>query len=439
VLALWALVNAMNLLLLVPATDRASGALETLRATRLRPIQIAQAWWLLAAGFSMYIILTSGLGYLLASFAGFSMPVHAGILALPLFVAPTIALGVRVQARSHDLRASTFILVPYTYGALLLFGLAAWAHPLPLVAAAIPIGGALLFSLGGLPAFTLPVVVLASVGSTQAWLRSTANILEEDSDRVAGRHARRTHYTGAVLWLAAVASGANLLMQSHMALNDWPITVMTMSIVLCIGLPGALTPWLFGLSPRSVLQLGAPRPINWLLLPMLLCGTVGGGFLAMQGLLAWYPVDMRYLEEFSEVMAPMMSPLGIVLGSVIPGVCEELLFRGAMLGLLRRSGRIWGPIVLQAVLFAVFHAHFARLPPTFFIGLFLGVLAWRTGSIWPGVVVHTLHNAILIGASTYLVLEPAPPVDTTPYLVGMVLLGGLGLFLARGRPGISKE
>ncbi len=99
-----------------------------------------------------------------------------------------------------------------------------------------------------------------------------------------------------------------------------------------------------------------------------------------------------------------LSPVFIVLAmAVLPAIAEELFFRGfllqALLGEERRPGRA---IVASAALFAIFHLFVSnsvaveRLLPSFLMGLVLGTLAYRAGSVLPGILLHLLHNGCIV-------------------------------------------
>jgi sodium transport system permease protein len=79
--------------------------------------------------------------------------------------------------------------------------------------------------------------------------------------------------------------------------------------------------------------------------------------------------------------------------AVTPALCEEMFFRGFVLSGLRRLG-LWPAILTCALLFGVAHSSVYRLIPTFFIGLLLSWLVWKTGSIWTGIVAHALNNGV---------------------------------------------
>lgn len=88
--------------------------------------------------------------------------------------------------------------------------------------------------------------------------------------------------------------------------------------------------------------------------------------------------------------------------ALCPAVCEELFFRGFLLKAFGSTMRPGAAIVLTAALFGLFHVLvrdallLERFPPTAMLGLVLGWLAYRSGSLWPGVWMHALHNTAVL-------------------------------------------
>lgn len=74
-------------------------------------------------------------------------------------------------------------------------------------------------------------------------------------------------------------------------------------------------------------------------------------------------------------------------------LAEEVVFRGAIQGLLRPCGGLLA-VILQAALFAALHSGPAQQVFALCMGLLLGWTAWSSGSLWPGVGLHFLNNAI---------------------------------------------
>ena len=87
--------------------------------------------------------------------------------------------------------------------------------------------------------------------------------------------------------------------------------------------------------------------------------------------------------------------------AVAPAIIEELCFRGFLFSSLSKvmsPGRV---IVITAVIFGLFHVLtgnallIERFVPTTLLGLILGWVAYRSGSVIPGMVMHFVHNGLL--------------------------------------------
>jgi uncharacterized protein len=89
--------------------------------------------------------------------------------------------------------------------------------------------------------------------------------------------------------------------------------------------------------------------------------------------------------------------------AVTPAICEETLFRGWLLGTLRRRLSPVPAIALQAVLFALFHMSPLSIVALAFVGVYLGFLFERTGTIYASMAAHGFYNAAVIAVAN---LEP---------------------------------
>jgi len=93
--------------------------------------------------------------------------------------------------------------------------------------------------------------------------------------------------------------------------------------------------------------------------------------------------------------------------AIVPAIFEELCFRGFLLGAIRRKTTPLAAIVITALAFGVFHILVAgtlaieRLAPSTLLGLILGWIAFRTGSVFPGMVFHILNNGTIIALAEY--------------------------------------
>lgn len=118
--------------------------------------------------------------------------------------------------------------------------------------------------------------------------------------------------------------------------------------------------------------------------------------LVLQGLLPeWTGWAKAMADETEQQLNGLMSqPGGYMVVALLPPLVEEMVFRGCVLrSLLQwKPERKWLMIALSAFLFALVHMNPAQLPHTFLIGLLLGWMYMRTGSIVPGVVYHWVNN-----------------------------------------------
>ena len=116
----------------------------------------------------------------------------------------------------------------------------------------------------------------------------------------------------------------------------------------------------------------------------------------------------------------------LIFAALLPGICEESLFRGAIQGILGRKGHSKS-ILITAFLFSVYHVNPWVLVPGFFLGIVFGTLVARTGSILPAVLAHLANNSVAFTA-TYLYHDQ--PEWKAYVLMGVLAAGCLVTFPA---------
>ena len=134
---------------------------------------------------------------------------------------------------------------------------------------------------------------------------------------------------------------------------------------------------------------------------------------------AWIQEQMPELPNFAEQEFDtiMGSPWGYFVIGLLAPLSEEIVLRGAILKELLKSERLttWTAITLSAVFFAVVHMNPVQMPHAFLIGLLLGWMYWRTGSILPGVAYHWANNSI---AYILYALYPDPDIKLVDIFKG---------------------
>ncbi len=84
----------------------------------------------------------------------------------------------------------------------------------------------------------------------------------------------------------------------------------------------------------------------------------------------------------------------IVICTWVPFV-EELTYRGLGYSLLERFGR-WPAIISVGLLFGLAHGLVESLPVLAFFGAVLAWIRSRTGSVYPGMILHALFNLLAL-------------------------------------------
>ncbi|MCS6895211.1 MAG: CPBP family intramembrane metalloprotease [Bacteroidia bacterium] len=132
-------------------------------------------------------------------------------------------------------------------------------------------------------------------------------------------------------------------------------------------------------------------------------------------------------------------PWLILFMAVVPGIAEELFFRGALQPQLMRLMNPHVAIWLTGFLFSAIHFQVYGFFPRAVLGVVMGYLSYYTGSLLPAMWAHFLNNAyatIIAYAGMHLLNHPEwmsstyrPPIWVA--LIGAVIAGGTGFWLYR--------
>ena len=128
----------------------------------------------------------------------------------------------------------------------------------------------------------------------------------------------------------------------------------------------------------------------------------------------------------------------LLFGAVIlAAVCEEILFRGLMLRLLTLGGNWVAPLFVTALLFAAFHLDPFGLLPRTLMGVYFGLLVWRSGSIFPAMVAHGANNLLAFATVAFFddaaiaaaAEAPGPPTEVIGAGAALIFAGILYAYL----------
>ena len=154
--------------------------------------------------------------------------------------------------------------------------------------------------------------------------------------------------------------------------------------------------------------------------------TVGAEFPLYQQRLLLEIQVVETLGELGQAMAVVV---------LVPGVVEELAFRGFVFAGLCFYRGPQVALFASSLLFAAFHLDPWHFPAVFLLGLTFGALVWLTHSIYPAILAHMINNLVsLVGLNlqTHFGIEllvgdtAAPTILLVPagvlFVAGLVLL-----------------
>ena len=113
-------------------------------------------------------------------------------------------------------------------------------------------------------------------------------------------------------------------------------------------------------------------------------------------------VTLFFPEEMTEVgtgLSQMFTSVSffvsIFIVSLMPAVCEEVLFRGAFFNSIWNGlHKKWPVILIVSVVFGVFHGSIWRFIPTCILGIAMGYLMFETNNMFCNMIFHAVNNAV---------------------------------------------
>jgi sodium transport system permease protein len=377
---------------------RTSGWLEAALTLPGSRGDLVVAWWILGLlfGGSTALLVAAGNALGVGTMGAATGAVPWGLA--PILIATLSALAVRAFIDAPDVRTASLAVMPYLILLSIPVGIAMLLERwIPGLGGAVPVAGIGLAFVGRASGTIVPILS-ATVG-TGLLLGDAVRVLdrlevrEGPLGRTAARRARGDFLPEAALLVLCAIAGMTGGLPPDLLTGD-PAVRTGLSLLLFLALPAWMASVPLALDRRELLSLRRPRSARaWALVPLVVPGTICSAALLWDLALRFVPHDDS-VAMYAEAVQDLATPQGILVLALAPAVCEELLFRGALLGLLRKRFPAWAAVVLQAAAFALLHAIGVRFPYTFALGLVLGLIVVRTGSLGPAMAVHACHNLV---------------------------------------------
>jgi sodium transport system permease protein len=435
-LVIWALTGAFYPAVDLCAGEKERGTLETLLSSPAARSEIVLGKLLTIMLFSaastvLNLVCMSAMGMMMANKLPMGSVSPDAALWLLLALVPLSALFsalcLAIASFARSTKEGQYYLVP-----LLLVAMPLAAYPiisdmeLNLGTSLIPIAGIVLLLRSALEGHHLqalqflPPVMVVTLAA--CWLSIRWAIEQFNSESVLFRESERLE---PILWMrnlfrerqptptfaAAMTCGMTILLVKSLLMFLAPqgdtlasfVGMMVLVQVAAIVAPTLLFTMALVKSPAETLLFR--RPASLLALPAAVVLAIAMHPIAKgleYAIVQVYPVNQEMrssMEQMSSVLsgAPLWQLL--LLMAVLPAVCEELTFRGFLLSGFRRSNT-FRAIALSALFFGFTHFVLQQQIAAAILGLVIGLIAVRSGSIFPCILFHLTHNGFSLTLGT---------------------------------------
>jgi membrane protease YdiL (CAAX protease family) len=113
-----------------------------------------------------------------------------------------------------------------------------------------------------------------------------------------------------------------------------------------------------------------------------------------------YLYHVKFVQSLGHVdllQAPPWNQWGLItVFCIFPAISEELAFRGLLQHWIQAALPPWRAVIVASALFAGMHFSVISFPYLFLVGMLLGWTKWKTQSLYPSMLIHFLHNLIVI-------------------------------------------
>jgi membrane protease YdiL (CAAX protease family) len=131
------------------------------------------------------------------------------------------------------------------------------------------------------------------------------------------------------------------------------------------------------------------------------------------------PDGISIVGNYESLVEMLFTPMGLVYVILIGPIFEELIFRGAIMGPLRKYGSNFA-ILFSSLLFGLYHGVVLQIPFAFVMGLVLGYACTRW-SLRTSIALHIISNGLSVIISTEALAVPGQ--------IGLLFCGILTLIL----------
>ncbi|MEX2188759.1 MAG: ABC transporter permease subunit/CPBP intramembrane protease [Pirellulales bacterium] len=173
------------------------------------------------------------------------------------------------------------------------------------------------------------------------------------------------------------------------------LVLQAVTLLAFVAAPALMMTVVLTRSPRKTLMLRLPKGQA-----LAACIALAIAFhplaIVLRDALIWlYPVNSPMLAGMEALFTEVPYVWLVLVFAVLPALCEEVAFRGFILSGLRDMGHPWRAILVSSVLFGVVHLIVQQSINAAILGVLLGYVAIRSGSLLCPIAFHLVHNGLV--------------------------------------------
>lgn len=107
------------------------------------------------------------------------------------------------------------------------------------------------------------------------------------------------------------------------------------------------------------------------------------------------------VDQLPEIISQMPFLTSVFFIAILPGLCEELMFRATIMKAYEKIG-MKKAILISAVLFALFHFTLINFIGPLVLGIIFGIMVYKTNSIYSSMIAHSINNSIALVLNYFL-------------------------------------
>ncbi|MFK2825959.1 type II CAAX endopeptidase family protein [Bacillus sp. B190/17] len=123
------------------------------------------------------------------------------------------------------------------------------------------------------------------------------------------------------------------------------------------------------------------------------------GSVLILGIMGWFNVgwENKKTQSLQDHMTFFTFLVGFLSAAVISPLYEEIFYRGFLYKWFRVKWGIGAAVMISSLIFTIVHIPtYNTLPVNFFTGIVLSWVYEKSGSIWPGIIIHGTVNGLAV-------------------------------------------